>query len=94
MCIPMFHIHICSYTQTHTHSDKPRELEDHFRIRFNASGLADENAPIQIKKPLLPALVESPVAFKEMQAAGLDTSVCLHFFLENVYFMYNAGAEK
>ena len=26
--------------------DKPRDLEAHFRIRFNASGLATEGGPI------------------------------------------------
>ena len=77
--IPMFNTHIYSYTQTHTHSDKPRDLEEYFRVRFNASGLADQNLPIHIKKPLLPALVESPVAFKAMQAAGLDASVWFFF---------------
>lgn len=55
--------------------DAPRNLEDHFRIRFNASGLAEDGAPIDIKRPLAPALVESPVAFQKMVKDGLDKSV-------------------
>lgn len=55
--------------------DVPRDLENHFRIRFNASGLAEEGAPIEIKRPLAPAVVESPVAFQKLVKDGLDKSV-------------------
>jgi hypothetical protein len=56
-------------------SDKPRDLEEHFRVRFNASGLGKAEAPIDIKKPLsIPELL-SPHLFKEHLDAGFDRSV-------------------
>jgi hypothetical protein len=56
-------------------SDKPRDLEEHFRVRFNASGLGKAGAPIDIKKPMsIPELL-SPHLFKEHLDAGFDRSV-------------------